>query len=193
MTTLAVTVAALSLVVSLVTVWLTLFRRGTVTMTRPTAIYFGPDGPRSPSSPSRPKVYLRTLLFATSKRGRAIESMHVVLSHDGTDRSFSIWVYGDHKQFVRGSGLFVGETGIPTTHQFLLQPGSGSFRFTDGLYKLDVFVRLLGDERSKRLFTEELTVSHDTAALMERSQAGVYFDWEPDADRYLSHVDKWQA
>jgi hypothetical protein len=31
-----------------------------------------------------PKVFLRTLLFATSKRGRVIESMHVALSRNET-------------------------------------------------------------------------------------------------------------
>jgi len=49
-------VSILALTISVVTAWLTLFRRGTVRMTRPTAIYFGADG----SASSSPKVYLRT-------------------------------------------------------------------------------------------------------------------------------------
>ena len=44
-------------------------------MTQPTVIYFGPDAPRGREGSPPPKVYLRTLLFATSKRGRVIESM----------------------------------------------------------------------------------------------------------------------
>lgn len=77
---LSITISALALGVSSVTAWLTLFRRGTVKMTQPTVIYFGPDAPRSRNVSPPPKVYLRTLLFSTSKRGRVIESMHVTLS-----------------------------------------------------------------------------------------------------------------
>ena len=107
----SVTISVLALCVSAVTAWLTLFRRGTVKMTQPTVIYFGPDSPRSRDEVPLPKVYLRTLLFATSKRGRVVESMHIALSRNETNQNFNIWVYGDER-LVRGSGLFVGETGI---------------------------------------------------------------------------------
>jgi hypothetical protein len=36
-------ISTLSLAVSAVTAWLTLFRRGTVKMTQPTVIFFGPE------------------------------------------------------------------------------------------------------------------------------------------------------
>ena len=98
-------ISALALVVSMVTAWLTLFRRGTVLMTQPTVIYFGPDGP--PSSANHPlKVYLRTLLYATSKRGCIIESMYTRVRRGETTQNFNIWVYGEDK-LTRGSGLFV--------------------------------------------------------------------------------------
>ncbi len=132
MTTLAITVAILSLAVSSVTAWLTLFRRGTVKMTQPTVIFFGPDTPQLRDGPMLPKVYLRTLLFATSKRGRVIESMHVALSRNKAHQNFNIWVYDERHQLVRGSGLFVGETGIAANHHFLVPPDSGSFLFTEG-------------------------------------------------------------
>jgi hypothetical protein len=192
MATLAVIVAILSFAVSSVTAWLTLLRRGTVKMTQPTVIYFGPEAPL-PGRPTQSKVYLRTLLFATSKRGRAIESMYVALSHGESHQNFNIWVYGDHPPLVRGSGLFVGDTGIATSHHFLLLPQNQSFRFTEGRYKVDVFARLLGDERAKRLFTQELTLSSEAAALMAQADAGLYFDWDPDSGRYLPHVDKSRA
>ena len=57
------------------------------------------------------KNYLRSLLFSTSRRGRIIESMHVALSRNETHQNFNIWVHGDEK-LVRGSGLFVGESGV---------------------------------------------------------------------------------
>lgn len=52
-----------------------------VKMTPPTVIFFGPDVPRSRSEAPLHKIYLRTLLFSTSKRGRIIQSMHVA-SHE---------------------------------------------------------------------------------------------------------------
>jgi hypothetical protein len=162
--TAAITIAILSLSVSAVTAWLTLFRRGTVRMTQPTVIFFGPDTSRPWGLLSLPKVYLRTLLFATSKRGRVIESMHVGLSRNETHQNFNIWVYGERGQLVRGSGLFVGETGIAANHHFLLPPQSGSFQFTEGHYRLDVFARLLGDDEAKLLFTQELTISREISA-----------------------------
>ena len=95
---LSITVSFLALAISAVTSWLTLFRRGTVKMTQPTVIFFGPDSERSS------KVFLRTLLVSTSKRGRVIESMHIALSRNETHQNFNIWVYGDDK-LVRGSGV----------------------------------------------------------------------------------------
>lgn len=132
----SVAISVLALCVSAVTAWLTLFRRGTVKMTQPTIIFFGPDKPRSPDEPPLPKVFLRALLFATSKRGRIVESMHVALSRNETQQNFNIWVYGDER-LVRGSGLFIGETGIVANHHFLAPTDGSSFRFTEGRYRMD--------------------------------------------------------
>ena len=128
----------LALVISAITAWLTLFRRGTVKMTQPTVIFFGPDTPRSRDEPSLPKVFLRTLLFSTSKRGRIVQSMYVSLSRNETVQSFNIWVYGDDK-LVRGSGLFVGESGIAANHHFLIPREGVSFHFVEGHYRLSVY------------------------------------------------------
>src|SRR6267142_2137669 len=142
----ALSVSVLAFAVSATTAWLTLFRRGTVRMTQPTVIFFGPDTPRSPDELPLPKVYLRTLLFSTSKRGRVIESMHVALTRSEMHQNFNIWVYGDDK-LVRGSGLYVGETGVAANHHFLAPKDCVSFRFAEGRYRVDVFAKLLGDKR----------------------------------------------
>jgi hypothetical protein len=115
----SLTVSVLALVVSSVTAWLTLFRHGTIKMTQPTSIFFGPDSPRASDGIALPKVYLRTLLFSTSKRGRVVESMHVALLRNEMHQNFNIWVYGEREKLVRGSGLFVGETGVAANHHFL--------------------------------------------------------------------------
>ena len=184
-----VTISVLALCVSAVTAWLTLFRRGTVKMTQPTVIFFGPDNPTSRDEPPPPKVFLRTLLFATAKRGRVVESMHVALSRNETQQNFNIWVYGDEK-LVRGSGLFVGETGIAVNHHFLAPRDGSSFRFTEGRYRMDVFAQLLGNGDRSLLFSQTLEISPEIAAQLSGPERGLYFDWGPDSSRYLPHVDK---
>jgi hypothetical protein len=184
----SLTVSALALAVSSVTAWLTLFHRGTVKMTQPTVIFFGPDAPRSGGEQPLPKIYLRTLLFSTSKRGRVIESLHVSLSRNETKQNFNIWVYGDDR-LMRGSGLFVGETGIAANHHFLAPRDEDSFHFTEGHYKLEVYAHLLGDKAQTRLFLQTLEVSREIGVALKEPGTGLYFDWGPDSSRYLPHVE----
>jgi hypothetical protein len=183
------TVSIIALVISATTAWLTLFRQGTVRMTQPTVIFFGPDSPRSRDDAPAPKIYLRSLLFSTSKRGRVIESMHVALSRNETHQNFNIWVYGDEK-LVRGSGLFVGETGISANHHFLTPKDGATFKFAEGTYRVEVFAHLLGDRNKKLLFAQTLEIKRDVAIALEEPGTGVYFDWGPDSSRYLAHVEK---
>lgn len=182
-----VVISVVSLLVSITTAWLTLFRRGIVKMTQPTIIFFGPDSPRSKRDGPLPKVFLRTLLFATAKRGRIIESLHVALSRNETHQNFNIWVYGNDK-LVRGSGLFVGETGVEANHHFLAPRDASSFRFIEGRYQLEVFARLLGDKKQIRLFAQTLAISKELAASLAEPNVGVYFDWGPDSSLYLPYA-----
>jgi len=182
----SIAISSLALAVSSVTLWWTL-RRGTVKMTQPTVICFGPDMPR-PGNPSPPKVYLRSLLFATSKRGRVIECLYVTLSRNESRQNFNVWVYGGEK-LVRGSGLFVGETGVEAHHHFLSPRDENGFQFTEGRYRLEVFARLLGDAKNVRLFSQVLEISRETAGEMRQPHAGLYFDWGPDSLSYLQHVE----
>jgi hypothetical protein len=185
----SVTIAGLALGLSGVNAWLTLWRRGTVKMTQPTVIFFGPDTPRSKNDRSLPKVYLRTLLFSTSKKGRVIESMHVALSRNETHQNFNIWVHGDQK-LVRGSGLFVGETGVAANHHFLAPDDNNAFQFGEGRYLLAVYARLLGDKKPTLLFSQALEIPQDIANQLKEPGTGLYFDWGPDSSRYLTHIDK---
>ncbi len=182
-------VAVLALAISATTAWLTLFRRGTIKMTQPTVIFFGPDAPRANEKGSSPKIFLRCLLFSTSKRGRVIESMHATLSRNETRQNFNIWVYGDEK-LVRGSGLFVGETGVSANHHFLTPKDGSGFIFSEGTYHLQVFARLLGDQESKLLFDQSLEIKREVSTALEEPGTGLYFDWGPDSSRYLSHIEK---
>jgi len=183
----AIIIAALALLISAITAWLTLLMRGTIKMTRPSVIYFGPDG--GPKAGSEQKVYLRTLLFSTSKRGRVIEAMYVALRRNESKRNFNIWVYGDER-LVRGSGLFVDESGIAVSHHFLAPTDNNHFKFSEGTYHLEVFVKLLGDKETLLLFSQELIVDHIAATALANEDCGLYFDWGPDARRYIPHLDK---
>ncbi|MDI7774500.1 hypothetical protein [Asticcacaulis sp. EMRT-3] len=157
-------------------------------MTQPTVIYLGPDAARSRTHSPPPKIFLRTLLFSTSKRGRVIESMHVTLSRNESHQNFSVWVYGEEK-LVRGSGLFVGETGIAANHHFLTPKDGSPFKFLPGRCELRVFARLLGERRQKLLLSQVLELSSDSAAALNEPGNGVYFDWGPDSSSYLQHVE----
>jgi hypothetical protein len=79
-------------------------------MTRPTVIFFGPDGP--PSQGAGVKVFLRTLLYSTAKRAQIVENMYVTLRRGESVQTFNIWVYGEPGSLFRGSGLRVPEDGI---------------------------------------------------------------------------------
>lgn len=184
----SLTISILSLAISAATAWLTLFRRGTVKMTQPTMICFAAESLHTITP--IPKVFLRTLLFSTSKRGRVIESMYVSLFKDETHQNFYFWAYGEREQVVRGSGLFVGETGVSANHHFLAPKNGTSFCFIEGNYRLDVFAHLLGDLKPMRLFSQELHISRDMAVAMQDRSAVLYFNWGPDSSRYLSHVEK---
>jgi hypothetical protein len=186
---LALTVSILSLAVSCTVAWLTWFRRGTVEMSQPTSIFFGHDG-LADSQRDGPKVYLRTLLYSTSKRGRIVGSMHVSLARDETVQNFPVWVHGERNDLVRGSGLFVGDSGVSANHHFLLPEPGGRYEWRAGIYHLRVYALLVGNKKHKLLFEQHLEIKQDVAAkINEQVAGGVYFDWGPDASRYVARLD----
>ncbi len=71
-----------------------------------------------------------------------------------------------------------------------MTPKDGSeYTFRAGLYRLSVFAWIVGDRKKKLLFCHDFEISPETAAALEDSHTGVYFDWGPDAGRYIPHVD----
>jgi hypothetical protein len=187
---LALLISAFALALSILTAWLTLFRRGTVKMTQPTQIFFGYDKPRDGDANVWPKVFLRTLLFATSKRGRVVENVYVKHTCEDLAQGFNVWVYGERDQLVRGSGLFVPETGVEAYHHFLISKGEVPFNFISGTYRLDVYAHLLGRKTPKRLFSYGLEVSDEESSLIGEQHSGLYFDWDPDKNRYTHHLKR---
>jgi hypothetical protein len=175
-------ISFLALIVSATTAWLTLFRKGALRMTRPAVIYFGPDGP--PSQGSGLKVYLRTLLYSTSKRAHILEGMYVTLRRAESVQTFNVWVYGDGR-LTRGSGLRVGEDGVAFDHHFILPKDGTPFLFLAGEYVVEVYATSCGANSQKPMLLSrtKLELSPELSAAITTG-AGVYFDWGPDSQRY---------
>jgi hypothetical protein len=182
----SLSVSIIALIISGFTAWLTLLRKGTVLMTRPAVIFLGPDGgPKTTDLP--PKIYLCSLLYATSKRGRIVESMYVRLKRGETTQNFSIWTYGD-KQLSRGSGLYVPESGITANHHFLLPFDGTSFQFLAGAYILEVFASVVGERTPRLLYSVKLEITSEQEYSLKDKGNGLFFDWGPDAGKYSAHI-----
>jgi len=184
----ALGISLLALAVSAITAWLTLFRSGDLRMTQPTVVFFGPDGGRREGEAPRLKVFLRTLLYSTSRRGQTVESMHVNLQRAESKQNFSIWVYGDDR-LARGSGLHVGADGVGCNHHFLLPEDGAGFRLLSGQYTLRVYAKRVSDREPRELSRFVLTISESQAKELEGHDAGIYFDWGPDQRAYHPHVE----
>lgn len=181
--------SVLALVISGVTAWLTFFRRGELKMTQPTLVFFGPDGP---SHAGKNKIYLRTLLYSTAKRGQVVESLHVALRRGESKQNFSIWVYGEKGNLKRGSGIFVPQEGITFDHHFLLPADGADFDFVAGVYRLAVFAKLVGAASPIELLAIGLSISEAQGDALAEPNTGIYFDWGPDLQGYHAHLETKQ-
>jgi hypothetical protein len=153
-------------------------------MTRPTIIFFGPDGGEGRHN----KVFIRTLLYSTSERGKYIQNMFIRLQRGEMVQNFNVWVY-DNNGLVRGSGLFVNKSGIACNHHFLLPRDGSNYDFLAGDYILQVYVETV-DESSRKIFERKLALSKSQHDEMLAKISGIYFDWAPNTQNYFSHVDE---
>jgi hypothetical protein len=177
----SIIISSVALLVSGLTAWLTFFRKGKLLMTQPTVIYFGPD------QSTQTKIYLRTLLYCTAKRGQVIESLYVSLQRNETKQNFNIWVYGEG-DLKRGSGLFVPQEGLEFEHHFLLPKDGADFSFIAGTYILRVFAKIVGEQSSRELLSINLQITDSLANQLNNQNAGLYFDWGPDSQSYHPHI-----
>lgn len=180
-------ISCLALVISGATAWLTFFHKGKLLMTQPTVVFFGPDGLGFEGEKN--KVYLRTLLYSTAKRGHVLESLHISLHRNESKQNFNIWVYGEKGNLKRGSGLFIPQEGVTFDHHFLLPADGANFAFLAGTYKLVVFAKFVGEQSSNGLMTIKVSISESQAARLTEPRTGIYFDWGPDQQSYHPHID----
>ena len=152
-------------------------------MTRPTVIFFGPDG----GGEKHNKIFIRTLLYSSSDRGQYIQNMFIRLQRGESVQNFNVWVYDD-KGLVRGSGLFINKSGIACNHHFLLPKDGGNYPFLAGDYDLHVYVEAV-NERPRKIFEQKLHLTKVQQDEMINKNGGTYFDWAPNTQNYFSHVD----
>jgi hypothetical protein len=180
--------SSLALFVSGITAWLTFFRKGALKATQPTTVYLGLDGINDPSvSVKNNKVYLRTLLYSTSKRGHLVESIYVSVKRNESHQNFNIWVYGE-PELKRGSGLFVPQGGVTFDHHFLLPADGANFNFLAGNYQLTMYARIVGNKNKVELCELNLSITDKLAQEMLPEKSGCHFDWSPDQNRYYGHT-----
>ncbi len=184
----AIAISTLALIVSALTAWFTLLRKGDLRMTLPTVVFFGPDGGRRGEEKPRLKVFLRTLLYSTSRRGQTVESLHVNVQRGESRQNFSIWVYGDD-HLARGSGIYVGPDGVACNHHFLLPEDGADFRLLQGQYTVRVYAKRVSDPEPRQLAQVTLNISESQARELRNEDAGIYFDWGPDQQAYHAHVE----
>jgi hypothetical protein len=156
-------------------------------MTRPTIIYFGPDGPKGIGK--RLKVTLRMLLYSTSQQGYVLENTYIKLSRDGVTQTLSIWTHGDGPQ-VRGSGIYVGREGVTSYHHYLFPEHKSDYKFVPGQYIVEVYSTPVNQKSALLLSRTMLTLSEEEATAIRDRNLGVYFDWEPDVMKYHTHIDE---
>jgi hypothetical protein len=175
-------ISLLALSVSGITTWLMMFKPGKLLMTRPTFIYFGPDGNSSNNSMS--KVELQTLLYSSSRKGQVVESIYVTLERGETKQNFSMWILGDK----RGCGLFVTYEGVSLHHQFLLPQDGSVFDFLPGKYKLKVLAKLVNNSSVIKLSEIQLVVTKLESEEICQRQSRLCFTWGPDRGEYHSSI-----
>jgi len=182
---LSIGISVSALLISAITMWLALFHRGRLKMTKPNVVFFGYDF----TPKITPKVFLRTLLFSTAARGIVIESMYVNVSNDGRTETFSFWGYGETNNLVPGSGLFVDKTGLAANHHFVLSVDKPPFPFEEGDYKIDVFAKIVGKEKVLKLSTIDVTLTAEHAQALS-GHDGVLFELSPETQEYAGHINR---
>jgi hypothetical protein len=179
-------ISALALGVSLFTAWYTILRRGTVRCTHPSFVAFRYDF--IDKNVPQAKIFLRALLFSTGKRGRVVESLFLRVREGERSSEFSFWGHGD-KELVRGSGLFVPETGVVSNHHFNPIDSDQLFRFSGGSYSLELVAKLVGQETLVSLWRGKLEIPAGTFDSTIARERAVFFSWSPERRQYIGSVE----
>jgi hypothetical protein len=157
-------------------------------MTKPNIVFFGfDDAPKITA-----KVFLRTLLYGTAVKGQVVEGMFAKLHHECGVQIFGFWGYGETKQLVPGSGLYVGQTGVTANHHFVLSAHQPAYEFAPGKYTIEIFARLVGKQHPIKLNAVSVYVTEEHASVLAR-RGGVLFEISPEGDEYVASTKEKQS
>ena len=163
-----------------------MLRKGTVKSTHPSFIAIRYDfvSKRHPQA----KVFLRSCLYSTSKRGIVVENLFLNVIHDGKSEEFSFWGYGE-KDLSRGSGLFVGENGVVTNHHFNPLNANELYAFNPGIYKIELMAKLVG--RKSLLCLSKISLEVPKGAFEEgvTDNIAIYYNWSPLEQKYIASIE----
>lgn len=183
---LAPIVSIIALAVSLFTLWFTALRRGTVRSTHPAFIAVRYDFVAK--TVPQAKIFLRTLLFSTGKRGCVVESLFLRVRDGEHQTEFSFWGMGD-KDLVRGSGLFVPETGVAANHHFNPLNADELYLFKPGTYSIELVAKLLGRRTLTSLWQTALHIPAGAFGDDIRPDTAVFFNWSAEQRQYIASVE----
>lgn len=172
--------------VSLFTLWFTILRRGTIRSTHPAFIALRYDFVNKAFPQA--KIFLRTLLFSTGKRGRVVESLFLRVREGEHQTEFSFWGMGD-KDLVRGSGLLVSETGVVTNHHFNPLDADELFMFKPSTYSIELVAKLLGRRKLMSLWRIPLQIPVGAFDDNITPDKVVFFNWSAERGRYIASVE----
>ena len=150
--------SGVSVVISLYTFWLVQFNRGRLKMTRPTYACLKRD-----AGPNWPKLFIRTCLYSTGTKGRAVENLFLRVHRDGFSYLFDFWGHTDSGRLTIGSGLFVGPTGTANDHHFNLRGAPDTLLFIAGTYRVEIFATVVG-RGSRKIGEFEFDINGQQAA-----------------------------
>lgn len=171
-------VASGSFVISMVALYLTYFHKGSLKLTRPTALFFTRDGIEGQF-----KIVITALLYSTAKRGQVVESMFIKLIRDGSTTTFGEWIYWEGSKVHLG-GVKVGEEGRSLFDHFILSDDDKNFNFTSGKYLLEIYASQVGNKRPIRLFQTEFVLDAETSETIKPQGRGFALLWNSDNQSY---------
>lgn len=179
-----ISIIALSL--SLFTLWFTILRRGSVRSTHPSfvAIRYDFVGKKVPQA----KIFFRALLFSTGKRGQVVESLFLRVGNGSRQEEFSFWGHGD-KDLIRGSGLFIPETGLVTNHHFNPVATDHLFLFSEGLYSLELVAKVVGKESLISLWNVQVEMPAGVFGSNIVQEKAVFYSWSPEQKCYITTIE----
>ena len=177
-------IAALALLVSFANYYSANLKIGQILMTKPTIFFFGWDHAEVPT----PKIFMRSLLFSTSTKGRVLENLYLKVSTPNGETLFSFWGHtqGQSNSLTKGSGLFIPKNGFLADHHFNPDPSTTILNpFSAGDYEIEIVSRQFGDSVERKLGQYKLNLDSSFVQVLAQQTDGVLWSLNPKDNKYF--------